>query len=172
MLKTLEEPPEFVTIILIGSNENAFLSTIKSRCMILHFNNIPDEEIKIYLEKNYQTKINSKIMLDAFQGSIGKALQLRDKQEEYEKIEQIIYSLENKDKIDILKMSEPIYKAKDEKFDMLDYMNIVFINLATKSNKYANCIKIVEDTKKRLQSNANYDMSIDNMLLKLWEQVN
>ena len=82
--------------------------------MILHINNIPDEEIKIYLEKNYQTKINSKIMLDAFQGSIGKALQLRDKQEEYEKIEQIIYSLENKDKIDILKMSEPIYKAKDK----------------------------------------------------------
>lgn len=172
LLKTLEEPPEFVTIILIGSNENAFLSTIKSRCMILHFNKIPDEEIKVFLEKNYQTKINSKIMLEAFQGSIGKALQLQDKQEEYEKIEQIIYNLENKDKIDILKMSEPIYKAKDEKFDMLDYMNIVFINLATKSNKYANCVKIVEDTKKRLQSNANYDMSIDNMLLNLWEQVN
>ena len=37
LLKTLEEPPEFVTIILIGSNENSFLSTIKSRCMILHF---------------------------------------------------------------------------------------------------------------------------------------
>lgn len=140
--------------------------------MILHFDNIPNEKIKMFLEENYQTKINSKIMLDAFQGSIGKALQLRDKQEEYEKIEQIIYSLENKDKIDILKMSEPIYKAKDEKFEMLDYMNIVFINLARKSNRYANCIKIVEDTKKRLQSNANYDMSIDNMLLKLWEQVN
>ena len=37
LLKTLEEPPEFVTIILIGTNESAFLSTIKSRCMILRF---------------------------------------------------------------------------------------------------------------------------------------
>ena len=172
LLKTLEEPPEFVTIILIGSNENAFLSTIKSRCMILHFNKIQDDEIKKFLEENYQNKVNSKIMLDAFQGSIGKALQIQDKQEEYEKIEKIIYSLENKDKIDILKMSEPIYKAKEEKFDILDYMNIVFINLAKKSNKYAQCINIVEDAKKRLQSNANYDMCIDNMLLKLWEQVN
>ena len=172
LLKTLEEPPEFVTIILIGSNENAFLSTIKSRCMILHFNKISNDEIKVFLEENYQTKINSKVMLDAFQGSIGKALQLQDKQEEYERIEQIIYSLENKDKIDILNMSEPIYKAKDEKFEMLDYMNIVFINLAKESNKYANCINIVEDTKRRLQSNANYDMCIDNMLLNLWEQVN
>ena len=69
-------------------------------------------------------------------------------------------------------MSEPIYKAKEEKYEILDYMNIVFINLATKSSKYANCINIVENTKKRLQSNANYDMCIDNMLLNLWEQVN
>ena len=172
LLKTLEEPPEFVTIILIGSNENAFLSTIKSRCMILHFNKISNDKIKKFLEENYQTQVNSKIMLDAFQGSIGKAIQLQDKQEEYEKIEQIIYSLESKDKIDILNMSELLYKAKDEKNDILDYMNIVFINLAIKSNKYANCIKIVEDTKKRLKSNSNYDMSIDNMLFRLWEQVN
>ena len=28
LLKTLEEPPEYITIILIGSNENSFLSTI------------------------------------------------------------------------------------------------------------------------------------------------
>lgn len=140
--------------------------------MILHFNKISNDKIKKFLEENYQTQVNSKIMLDAFQGSIGKAIQLQDKQEECEKIEQIIYSLENKDKIDILNMLELLYKAKDEKFDILDYMNIVFINLAIKSNKYANCIKIVEDTKKRLKSNSNYDMSIDNMLFKLWEQVN
>ena len=140
--------------------------------MILHFNKISNDKIKKFLEENYQTQVNSKIMLDAFQGSIGKAIQLQDKQEEYEKIEQIIYSLESKNKIDILNMSELLYKAKDEKNDILDYMNIVFINLAIKSNKYANCIKIVEDTKKRLKSNSNYDMSIDNMLFRLWEQVN
>lgn len=140
--------------------------------MIIHFSKIPDDKIKVFLEENYKTKINSKIMLDAFQGSIGKAIQLLEKQEKYQKIEQIIYSLENKDKIDILNMSEPIYKAKDERFEILDYINIIFINLATKSNKYANCINIVEDTKKRLQSNANYDMCIDNMLLNIWKQVN
>lgn len=172
MLKTLEEPPEFVTIILIGANENAFLNTIKSRCMILHFDKIADEDIKRFMNENYQININSQIMIDSFQGSIEKAIQLKDKQEECEKIEQIIYSLENKDKIDILNMAEPIYKAKDNKNDVLDYINIVLISLAKKSSKYANCIKIVENTKKRLQSNANYDMSIDNMLLNLWEEVN
>ena len=172
LLKTLEEPPEFVTIILIGSNENAFLSTIKSRCMILHFDKISNNDIEKYLQDNYQIKINSKILIDGFQGSIGKAIQLKEKQEDYENIEQIIYSLETKDKIDIVNMSEKIYSAKEDRFEILDYMNIVFINLAKTSSKYANCIGIVEDTKIRLKSNANYDMCIDNMLLNLWEMVN
>ena len=172
LLKTLEEPPEFVTIILIGANESAYLDTIKSRCMILHFNKISEEDISKYLEENFQTKINSKIMLKAFQGSIGKAIQLQNKQEEYEQIENVITNLENRDKIDTLNGAEIIYKAKDEKFEILEYINIVLLEIAKKSNKYANCISIVENTKKRLQLNANYDMSIDNMLLKLWEQVN
>ena len=94
LLKTLEEPPEFVTIILIGFNESAFLDTIKSRCMILHFNKISDENILRFLEENYQTKVNSQIMLEAFQGSIGKAIQLQDKQEEYEQIENYLYRLD------------------------------------------------------------------------------
>lgn len=172
LLKTLEEPPEYVTIILIGSNENAFLSTIKSRCMILHFDKIPNDKINQFLEENYSVKINSKIMLNACQGSIGKAIQLQNKQEDYEKIEQVIYQLENKVKIDILNMAEPIYKAKDDKFEVLNYMNIVLMDLAFKSAKYAKCIDIIEETKKRLKSNANFDMCIDNMLLNLWEQVN
>ena len=91
---------------------------------------------------------------------------------EYEKIEDVIYNLEKRDKIDILNMSEIIYKSKDEKLEILDYMNVVFIDLAKKSSKYAKCINIVEETKRRLQSNANYDMCIDNMLFNLWEEVN
>lgn len=172
LLKTLEEPPEFVTIILIGSNENSFLSTIKSRCMILHFEKISDEQIQKYLQDNHQTEINSKIMLEACQGSIGKALEIKDKQELYQNTEQVVKSLERKDKIDILNMSDFIYKSKDDKLEILNYMNVLFINLAKINSKYADCIAIVEETKRRLQSNANYDMCIDNLLLSLWENVN
>ena len=97
-----------------------------------------------------------------FQGSIVKALQLKENQEQYEKIEDVLYNLEKQDKIDTLNMSEIIYKSKDEKMKILDYMNVVLLELAKKSSKYANCISIVEETKKRLQANANFDMSIDN----------
>lgn len=172
LLKTLEEPPEFVTIILIGSNENSFLSTIKSRCMILHFEKISDEQIQKYLQDNHQTEINSKIMLEACQGSIGKALEIKDKQGLYQNTEQVVNSLERKDKIDILNMSDFIYKSKDDKLEILNYMNVLFINLAKINSKYADCIAIVEETKRRLQSNANYDMCIDNLLLSLWGNVN
>ncbi len=172
LLKTLEEPPEFITIILIASNENSFLTTIKSRCMIIHFDKIPNNQIEEFLEKNYQTKIDSPIMLQAFQGSIGKAIQLKEKKEQYEKIEEILYNLEKRDKVDILNMADELYKAKDEKNEILEYINVVLLELAKKSSKYANCISIVEETKRRLQYNANYDMSIDNMLFHFWEEVN
>lgn len=172
LLKTLEEPPEYSTIILIGSNENMFLSTIKSRCMIIHFSRIEDEEIRKYLEEKYELKDINTNMLEIFQGSIGKAILLKDKKEQYEKIEVIIKSLRQKSIIDILNMSEILYKSKEEIFDILEYINVILIKLAKTDYEYIKCINIVEETKTRLKQNANYDMSIDNMLFNMWEDVN
>ncbi len=52
-------------------------------------------------------------------------------------------------------------------------MEIIFNNLLKKENKmcYANGVQIVEQAKQRILANSNYDMSIDNMLLKLWEEL-
>ena len=49
LLKTLEEPPAYITIILIVENESMILNTIKSRCTKVMFNKIPNEELKNYL---------------------------------------------------------------------------------------------------------------------------
>lgn len=171
LLKTLEEPPAFSTIILIGSNENAFLPTIKSRCMILHFQKIEDEEMRAYLANQFGLTNVSQNMLDTFQGSIGKAINLKDKQEEYLALENMLHDLNKKDLIDILKEAEPLYKAKEEINEILDYLNIILLKMAKENYVYTNCIEIVENTKKRLKQNANYDMCIDNMLFNLWEEV-
>ncbi len=172
LLKTLEEPPEYSTIILIGNNESAFLNTIKSRCMIITFRPIEDQLVKEYLEKNYQMMNITSNMLEAFQGSIGKAIILKDKIDEYQQIEKIIEELDKKNIIDIISESELIYKDKDEIMDILEYINIVLLKLAKEKIKFVNCIKIVEETKMRLKQNANYDMSIDNMLFNMWGEVN
>lgn len=170
LLKTLEEPPEFASIILVGENENEILATIKSRCMILHFNPIDDEKMKNYLSKNYNMQVSSN-QLDLFQGSIGKAISLKDKQDTYLKIEELIENMENKNIINIVKQAEILYKSKDEISEMLDYINIILLKKAKKDKRYTNCIQIVENTKRRLNQNANYDMSIDNMLFNMWEEI-
>ena len=171
LLKTLEEPPEFATIILLGNNESAFLPTIKSRCMILSCKPIQDSELKTFLEQNYGMKNITQNMLDRFQGSVGKAIELKDK-EEYQKLEEIIDKLQESDLITTLKNAEILYETKEEIFEILEYTNTLLLKKAKSNVKYTNCIKIVEDTKRRLKQNANYDMSIDNMIFHMWEEVN
>lgn len=172
LLKTLEEPPEYATIILIGNNENSFLATIKSRCVILHFKALENSEIKKFLEENYNEQNLDTNVLDIFQRSIGKAIILKDKKEDYEKINEIFDNIEKADIVDIVKLAEPLYKAKDDVLDILDYINVVLLRKARTNYLYANCINIVEETKARLKRNANYDMCIDYMLFNIWEEIN
>lgn len=172
LLKTLEEPPEFAIIILIGSQESAFLTTIKSRCMIVKFGPIQEDKIIQFMKDNYAIEGISQNQLEMFQGSIGKAILLKDKQEQYGKIENMIENLNQKDLIEIVTLAEPLYKAKEEIFEILEYMNIVLLKLAKQNYLYTNCMEIVENTKKRLKQSANYDMSIDDLVFNIWEEVN
>ena len=49
LLKTLEEPPEYAIIILITSNKEALLDTIKSRCGVIKFLPISILDLNKYL---------------------------------------------------------------------------------------------------------------------------
>ena len=90
LLKTLEEPPEYITIILICSNEDNLLSTIKSRCTRMHFEPLKEDEIKRYVEKvQFQNEQISENIISLAQGSIGKAIKLNEKKDIYENIEKI-----------------------------------------------------------------------------------
>ena len=171
LLKTLEEPPEFANIILIGANEANFLSTIKSRCTIIKFNNIPDEEIKKYLEQKYELENVPKSIILASSGSIGKAEIIKDKQELYSAVDEVINNIEKMDLIDTLKKADIIYKLQEDKNEILEYINIVLFKKAKQNTKYLNCINIVEDAKKRLKANSNYNMTIDNMIMTIWEEI-
>ncbi len=171
LLKTIEEPPEFVTIILIGSKENKFLSTIKSRCTIIKFNDIEESEIKRYLLEKYDIEEISENMLRVFQGSIGNAEKLKDKQNLYNNIFEILDKISSLDLIDILKKADIIYKSQDDKFDILEAINVILFKKSKDDVRYLKCIDIVEDTKKRLNANGNYNMCIDDMLFKIWEEM-
>ena len=66
LLKTLEEPPEYIVIILITSNENKVLNTIKSRCMKLYFNNLDKNSVKKVLTEQFEMKDINDSFLDGF----------------------------------------------------------------------------------------------------------
>lgn len=167
LLKTLEEPPQYITIILICSNEDNLLSTIKSRCTRMHFDSIDIEEIKEYIKQNYAEQEISENIIELSQGSIGKAIKLNQNKKIYENIENILLGMKNKDLIEIIQMSEEIYNAKEEINLILDYINVMLLKLSKQNIKYIRCIDIVEQTKKRLKANSNYDMCIDNMLFNI-----
>jgi DNA polymerase III subunit delta' len=52
LLKVLEEPPEFATILLLAENPGELLPTIRSRCMIVSLAALPVEQIEVYLAKH------------------------------------------------------------------------------------------------------------------------
>ena len=138
----------------------------------MNFNKIKKEELQKYLSENYNLKDISESMIEIFQGSIGKAIKLKDKQEEYEQLEMLINKIEQIDLIELLNLSQVLYQSKDEIDEILEYINITLLRKAKQNYLYTNCIEIVENTKKRLKQNANYDMSIDNMLFNMWEEIN
>lgn len=174
LLKTLEEPPEFVVIILIVANESKILPTIKSRCMKIGFSKIDNDTFKQYLQQNYETNNITENILSMCDGSIGKWLQIKDDLEDYFKVEEIINNINEYDKIEVLKNSNILYENKESIWGFLEYINIILYNnfLKTRQKKYINCVEIVEKTRANLLLNSNYDMSIDNLLMKIWEEIN
>ena len=167
LLKTLEEPPQYITIILICTNEDNLLSTIKSRCTRMHFDSIDTEKVKKHIKQYFPEQEISENIINLSQGSIGKALKLNKNKSIYENIEKILLSMQNKDLIDIIQMSEEIYKTKEEINSILDYMNVILLKLSKQNIKYIRGIEIVEQTKKRLKASSNYDMCIDNLLFNM-----
>ena len=172
LLKTLEEPPEYIVIILICSNENNLLSTIKSRCTRLHFDKIENSEIVDYINKNEPDKNITPNIIEFAQGSIGKALKLSENIEIYENVEKLIEQMKSKDLIDIMKSAEQLYKSKEEIDFILEFINVILLKFGKQEHKYVKCIDIVENTKKRIKANSNYDMCIDNLIFNMWEIIN
>lgn len=139
LLKTLEEPPEFVSIILVSNNENNLLTTIKSRCTKIAFTEEMEEELT------------------------------EEERENIKELEKIFGHVSSYVSIDLLNKIDILYKDKDNIFTNLEHINNILIKKAKTDAKYLDYITYVEETKNRLKQNSNYDMCIDSLILKIWE---
>lgn len=108
-------------------------------------------------------------------GSVGLALKWKEKEDLYNQVEEFFEGIKTKDEIDILNNQSVIYKNKEEIIDVIAYMNTLFFReIKNEQNqnliaRHIKCIEILEDAKKRLNANGNFDMCVDNMLLSLHE---
>ena len=164
LLKTLEEPPQYITIILIASNISTLLTTILSRVNQVPFEGVSNLELKKYIKDNYNVEFSDRI-IEYFDGSIGKAIYAIESELtlKYEKVDKLYGYINAKNTIEAMKYSNEIELDKDELLDYLEY-------ILYKSGKFV-CIKIVENAKKRLIFNGNYDIIIDSMLLRLIDNI-
>ena len=140
LLKTLEEPPKFVVIILLANNENMLLTTIKSRCLKISFT---EEDEKTLTE---------------------------DEKELFDELEKIFSNIESYNILDVFGKLDILYKNKEKIYKILDYINIIIFNKSKKNIKYIEYIQYVEEAKNRLKYNANYDMTIDRLLLNIFKK--
>lgn len=161
LLKTLEEPPEYAIIILIVANESRMLATIKSRCVILKFKKLSNEEIKRIIPNLTEEQI---YILD---GSLEKIEDIQEKTEQFKQIENVVQKIKNGSLVDVLNSADVFYNGKDNINELLDFTNIIFFK-----NGMYDTVEIVEETKNKIRYNNNYEMCIDYLLINSFKAFN
>ena len=128
LLKTLEEPPEYVCIIILTNNLEVFLPTIISRCVVLNFKPVRDDLIKEFLMESMKIPDYKAAVCVAFaRGNVGKA-RLLAKSEEFDKVkEEAVSLLKNIRDMDVYEIVAALKKINEYKFDINDYLDIFSI---------------------------------------------
>lgn len=200
LLKTLEEPPEYAIMILITSNKEALLDTIKSRCEIIKFLPISLVDIsKLLVQKGIDDQ-RAQLLATFSRGSIAKALELSESADFAlirEDVQMYIETMLDKSIIDILEIPNSLEKYKADIIGTLDIMinyfrdmmmekenadksmiinadKITFIKNMSKKITYSQVSKIIdiiEETKKKIRSNCNFNISIQVMALNIYEVI-
>ena len=91
LLKTLEEPPEYINIILVTSSSSKLLPTILSRCQIVKFYPLDISKIIDLLMRDYGIDENrAKFIAGITKGSVEKSIELAESNSFFDKREEII----------------------------------------------------------------------------------
>ena len=200
LLKTLEEPPKYAIIILITNNKESLLDTIKSRCEIIKFTPIPLVEVADYLTQTGVDKNRASLLANFSRGSMQKAIELSESEDVHimrDEVQKYVETFLTGSMLDIMDIQSSIEKYKDNITNVLDLLvnyfrdimmvkenvdssmiinldRLVFIkNMSTKItySQLSKIIDIIEETKNKLRSNCNFNISIQVMTLNIYEVI-
>lgn len=93
LLKTLEEPPPQVVLMLTARSAESLLPTIVSRCEVIKLRTIPVAELKDVLEARGASKDRARLIAGLSDGRPGRALTLLEETKEMEKRAEILDDL-------------------------------------------------------------------------------
>jgi DNA polymerase-3 subunit delta' len=154
LLKLIEEPPNKTIFILIAEDEEQLISTIKSRCQVLHFPSLAEKNIKLALLKKYSLDeaVATKIAHQA-NGNFNKACDLvyQDSEDlQFEEwfvfwIRSAFKAKGNKSAIhDLISWSEEISRTGRETQKQFLHFCLEFFRQAMLSNYQANTLVFIE----------------------------
>ena len=121
LLKTIEEPPAYAVIMLLTTNADSFLQTIRSRCITLNLKSVKNDVIKSYLMTEKKIPDYQADVCAAFaQGVVGKAIKLASSDDFNELKESALSLIKRLDDIDLYEMGEAIKQISDYNLQVQD----------------------------------------------------
>ena len=200
ILKTIEEPPAYAVILLLTTNLDKLLETVQSRCLKLQTKPIRERDVLAYLMNVMGlTKEKAYFCLDFAQGNLGKAIKLAGNEEYAEIVDSVVNVLTHIGDMDVETLGKAVKDIEHFKMSMNDYMDlmmmwyrdammikitgnvdkILFKNEFSTLKKQAGKLtfKSIEDkidaiakAEQRLLANANFEVTIELLLLTLKEE--
>lgn len=200
LLKTIEEPPAYVVILLLTTNADAFLQTIRSRCVTLELKAVADKKIHDMLMRKYQVVDYKADVCVAFaQGNVGKAILLAGSQDFNELKDQtvrLVRKLRDTEVADIMQEVKAVgeFDQIDDFFDLLLlwYRDVLLCKASGSGAKLIykdqaheiarqaeNCsfdglnriLDGISQARRRLRFNVNQDMTLEMLLLTIKENL-
>lgn len=128
LLKTIEEPPEYVVILLLTENADLLLPTITSRCVMLKLRNIKDTLIKKYLMEKLEVPDYKADICTAFaQGNMGRAIMLAGSEHFNEIREEALQLLKYIHEMEMDEIIEAVNHITTYKLEINDYLDILMV---------------------------------------------
>lgn len=194
LLKTIEEPPEYGVVMLLSTNPDMFLQTIRSRCTMLKMVPLPDEQVKQYLLNQGTPADQAEICAAFARGNLGKAISLSRSEEFAQMRELLVGMLAKVRRMELSEMMEFIRQLKEDGLDnaqTLDFCELwyrdilyrmatgqsdrlifkserdVIERLAGESDyrKLQQVIEAIAQAKTRLNANVNFETTMELVLL-------
>ena len=160
-LKTLEEPPSDVVLILLGRTRESVLPTIVSRCQVVPFRHIPASEAAGILVQNTGCTLpEASIAIEACGGSITKAADfLRSKERAQLRLTmtQALASLACADDLDVLGYAAEIVLASKAPLDRVRQEQERILDERSEFLQKS-ALKTLETRHKRALSQASFEL--------------